>query len=64
MNNPFVVVRLYVAMPDLIYVWQGDPILIHWYKYQKIKPPTYLGFWHVFHILIWCFVREKKSKPM
>ncbi len=56
-------VRSYVAMPDLIDVWQGDPISIHWYKYWKIEPPTYLGFCHVFPILI-CLVWEKKSKQM
>ncbi len=38
-------------MPDLIDVWQGDPISIHWYKYQKIEPPTYLDFLSCFSYL-------------
>ncbi len=44
----YVVVWSYVAMPDLIDVWQGDLILIHWYKYQKMEPPTYLCFSYLY----------------
>ncbi len=56
---PLATIPKYVVMPNLINVWQGDPILIHWYKYQKIKPPNYLGFCHVFPILIMMFCQRK-----
>ncbi len=48
-------------MPDLIDVRQGDPISIHWYKYPKIEPTSYLGFCHVFPILI--YVLSEKNNP-
>ncbi len=46
-------------MPDVIVVWQGDPISNHWYKYEKIEPPTYLGFCHVFSYLYMMFCPKK-----